>query len=101
MAERRGSDEGVGKQMRKAPDGPHRAEQGDHAGGKRPGKNVERPQQSCACGEHRYICAAHDEFAVREVDHPHHAEDDRKAQPAQHQERERVRELEEERVGLD
>jgi len=37
---------------------------------------------------------------MREVDHAHHAEDDREPEPAQDEERERVRELIEESVRL-
>src|SRR3954470_23531647 len=44
-------------------------------------------------GRRRDIGAAHDELAMGEIDHAHHAEDHRKPAGRQHQEREGVAEL--------
>ena len=49
--------------------------------------------QPLPMGDQRGITSQHQELAMGEVDHPHHAEDDRKAQADEHEIRDRDRQL--------
>ena len=71
----------------------------DEAGEQSPAGDGEGERRAELRDRHRHVGARHDELAMREIDDPHHPEDDREPTRAQNQERGRVTELVEKTDG--
>jgi hypothetical protein len=79
--------------IKKADDGAfhNKSDQTDHD--RRHDQHGKPDIDAVACGNDRRIAAEHQEFAMREVDHPHHAEDDRQSDADQRQAGDGVKDL--------